>query len=152
MKTLFAVVVSFALAVAAQAQFTQGPVCLSACTNSDVIVIAGATTSNLPIAMVKAFGIGRTGLGLGASVAGTNAATTTNTIVTVELSANGTEYFLNNRLTAGLPATGTGFSPFYTNWVPTTVNLDNAIFARIRSIQNTNIDSIFITNLYFNTR
>lgn len=152
MKTLSAIVLSFVLTLAAHAQYTQGPSCLSAWTNTDVVVIAGLTTSNLPITMVKPFQVGRSGLGFGSSIAGTNAATTTNTIVTVELSGNGTDYFLNNRPVAGATSLGTGYSPFYTNWPITTPSLDNTILARIRSVQNTNVDAIFITNAYFNTR
>lgn len=153
MKTLFAVVVSFALAIAAQAQFVQGPICVSAFSNNiGVVVIAGNTTSNLPTDMVRTFPLGRTGFGFGVTLAGTNAATTTNTLFTFEVSGNGTDYVLNNRPVFSFPALGTGYATYYSNVVATSACIDNAILVRLRSIQNTNIDSLFITNTCLNTR
>lgn len=126
--------------------------CVSAFNSSDVIIIQGNTTSNFPTTLLLAYSLGANGLGFGASVAGTNAATTTNATFTIEVSGNGTDYALNNRLTASVAQLGTGYSPFFTNIVPTTANIGNAVSVRLRSCQNTNIDSIFITNAYFNTR
>lgn len=155
MKFILSLILFCALALGVQAQFVQinPPACVSAFTNGiGVVVIAGSSTSNLPTAMVTVFPVGRTGFGFGVNHAGTNAATTTNAIYTFEVTANQTDYIQNNRPVVSFPQLGTGYSAYYTNIAETSASLGNAYFVRMRSIQNTNIDSLFITNTCLNTR
>lgn len=152
MKYFFAVALAAFIALNASAQYVSvsGPVTTSLMTNSVTVpfLAAGSGFTNLPSTQQVPLVIGATGFGVTVNAAGTNSASTTNMLVTLEVCGDSIgNWAANNLLTISVPLGGTGFAPFYTNFVSTTPNVGNATFVRVKSIQNTNLASVFITNL-----
>lgn len=117
-----------------------------------VFVVPGITTTNIPTALAPVFNIGRDGFGITFNTAGTNSTTTTNSTYIFEFSGDGVNFATNNTLTVLSSPLGVQYAPHYTNIVSTVPNVGNAVYARLRSVQNTNIASLFITNLAISTR
>lgn len=117
--------------------------------NSAVFIVPGITTTNIPSNLQVACAIGPYGFGLTVNQAGTNSVTTTNTTFIFETSGDGVNYATNSRPTFLVNPIGVQYAPYFTNVLASTAtfNVGNAAYIRLRSIQNTNIDSIFITNL-----
>lgn len=120
--------------------------------NSAVFIVPGETTTNLPSTLQVNCAVGTLGFGLTVNHNGTNATTTTNTTFTFETSGDGVNYATNNRITFLVVPLGVTYAPYYTNVANTVANVGNASYVRLRSIQNTNIASIFITNLNVSAR
>ncbi len=147
MKTLLKIAAVLALAVAQlQAQFVAPPTFQTPITISSNFFIAGVFTTNLPTTQANLISIGKNGVGFALKVAGTNAASTTNMVITLEQLANGTDVVDSHTFTLSVPQNGTTGYDYYTNMLPTTANLANGTYLRVKSIQNTNLLGVFITN------
>jgi hypothetical protein len=152
MKTLLKIAAVLALAVAqVQAQFVAPPTVQTPITISSNFFIAGSLTTNLTTAQKNNIAIGKNGVGFAIRVGTTNAASTTNATIVLELLANGTDVVDNQTFTLSVPQSGTTGYNYYTNLLPTTANLANGMYLRVKSIQNTNVMGIFITNITANT-
>ena len=137
--------------IAASAQFVQPPAPKSAIAGSTVLTIVGGSTSNLSDTVRASFQVGASGFGATFNIAGTNAATTTNVVVRLDVSGDGVNW-VANAITLNATPSGTGWTPSFTNVLSTAANVGNLSLARIASIQNTNLASIFVTNITITTR
>jgi hypothetical protein len=152
MKKLFAITIGALMVVTvARAQFVQGPARYNLFTNAGVIFIPGETTTNFPVTMALSVPVGANGIAFYLGLGATNAASTTNATIIVESlnidSKNGfTNVIDNQTYTLSVPQNGVTRYDYLTNLVNTTANLGNAPSLRIRSLQNTNVLGIFITN------
>lgn len=148
----FILILSLAMAtLTASAQFVQPPTPKSAIVGTTVVTIVGSSTSNLTSAVAAPFQIGAGGFGATLNIAGTNSATTTNSLVRFDVSGDGVNW-IANAVTINYTPSGTGWTPIFTNILSTGANLGNLSLARIASIQNTNLASIFVTNITITTR
>ena len=153
MKKLLSILGALVIAFTASAQFiVTAPSGSSALVSNTVFIVPGETTTNVPTTVASQFKIGRDGFGLTINHSGTNATTTTNTTFIFEFSGDGVNYGTNNRLTVLSIPLGVTYAPHYTNIANTVPSVGNAMYGRLRSIQNTNLASIFITNLGISTR
>lgn len=148
LKVLGAVLV---IATTAQAQFVNGPSAQSALTVSTAFMIPAATLTNIPTTLAPVFKPGSDGITLYVLVAGTNAATTTNATITLEPVVGSRVVDNYTALTYGVPQNGTTGYDYLTN-IAATVWPNSTPGIRIRSIENTNTYSIFITNVTVYTR
>ena len=148
-------ILTIALAFAtltASAQFVSQPNIKSAVAGGIALTIAGSSTSNIYSASLSApFAVGPLGFGVTANIAGTNAATTTNSLLRFDISGDGVNW-IANAVTVNYTPSGTGWTPTFTNILATGANLGNIALARLASIQNTNLASIFVTNINISTR
>lgn len=156
-RTVLAAVMAIglvSLAPRASAQFVMPPAWGSLFTNAATVppCIIGSTTSNLPTTMVRTFTAGAAGVGIFVRIAGTNAATTTNATMTLEMSIDGTSWIDTTTPVVSIPQNGTAGYDTFTNIVSTSANTGNTVLWRAKSIQNTNLASIFITNAYWVAR
>lgn len=114
-------------------------------------LIAGSFTTNIPAATAPIIPFTKNGLGVFFRVGATNAATTTNATVVFEqvlVTSDGIVQVIDNApntFTVSVPQNGTTGADYYTNMVSTLANFPNSL-VRIRSIQNTNLASIWISN------
>lgn len=150
-KIILAVLGLFACAQIASAQFVQGPARYNLFTNAGVIYIPGITTTSFPVTMALSVPVGKDGIAFYFGMGATNAASSTNATVLVELtdidSKNGLTNVIDNQTyTLSIPQNGVTRYDYLTNLVATTANLGNARTVRVRSLQNTNELGIFITN------
>lgn len=156
MKNLFSVIAVMALAFSASAQFIAGPQKISATTNTGAILVAGSFTTNLPSSAQRLIPIGKNGNGFFIEMGGTNAATTTNATIVLEhviYDTSGNSHTVDNQTyTLSVPQGGTSGYDYFTNLVPTTANIGNSEYLRVKSIQNTNLASIWITNFISTVR
>lgn len=153
MKKLLAILsVVMALALGAQAQFVSGPSTGNMLTTSTAIAIAGSSTSNLAVTLVNPIPVGVYGLGLVATVGATNAASTTNAVIRFEATVDGTRWIDTLTPAFSVPQNGTAQYDVYTNILTTSANIGNLRAMRIASIQNTNLATIWFTNLTWSTR
>jgi hypothetical protein len=118
---------------------------------STVIYVPGITTTSFPTTLAVAVPVGKNGTGFYFKMGATNAASTTNATVILEQvatdSLDGTENIIDSgTFTVSVPQNGTTKYDYFTNIVATTANYGNFPRFRIRSIQNTNVLGIFITN------
>lgn len=151
MKTLFTILAAVAVTLSASAQFIPGPQPRQLFTNAGVIFIPGETTTNFPVTMAYQIPVGKNGVAFEFGLGATNAASTTNATVLVELVSIDTLTGLTNVIdnqtyTLSIPQSGTTRYDYRTNLVSTTANYGNGTTLRIRSLQNTNVLGIFITN------
>lgn len=130
-------------------------------TNTGPILVAGSFTTNLPATAAYIMPVPSSGFSLFLRTGGTNAADTTNLVIVLEgvmfptgSSAGGTQVVDNAVITISTPTTQstlpTGYD-YLTNILitPTTGNqLGRVDGIRIRSIQNTNLNSIWVSNLF----
>jgi hypothetical protein len=129
-------------------------------TNVGALTVEGVMTTNLVNAKFAPIGpsVGQNGFGIFIGSAGTNATTTTNTVVTFELAnidtKTGYTNIIDNQGTFAITVqhNGTTRFDFLTNMPSTIPNIGNASLVRIKSIQNTNTASLFISNAVLYTR
>ena len=140
------------LATALQAQFITGPATGSAWTNLVAVAVAGSSTTNWPTAAANNIPVGYLGTGFWIRVAGTNAATTTNATITLEMTVDGSNWIDTTLPSISAAQNGTSGYDVYTNILATSANVGNTRYMRIKSIQNTNLATIFITNFVWSTR
>lgn len=152
MKKLFAIIFGALLAfVHAHAQSIPGPLDKALFTNLTVIYIPGITTTSFPVTMANLLPVGKNGAGFYFGMGATNAASTTNATMLVELvnidTISGLTNVVDNQTyTLSIPQNGLTRYDYFTNLVPTTANYGNGNYLRVRSLQNTNELGIFITN------
>jgi len=149
MKFVCAIAMMFALSV--QAQELARPTRVNVLGYSGAFFVAGSFTTNIPAAYAPVIPFTKNGIGVALRVVGTNAATTTNLTAVLEqvIVVDGLVQAVDstlNTITISAQQNGTTPVDYYTNLVSTTANFPNSMF-RIRSIQNTNLASIWITNM-----
>ena len=151
MKKFLTLLALAAMTLSASAQFIAPPVVKSAITNI-TIAINGITTSNLVTAgQTFPINVGADGFGVAFNMAGAAAATTTNCTFRFDVSGDGVNWATDAVTITAAPA-GTGYTPTYTNVLSTAANIGNLVQVRLRSIQNTNTGTLYITNLTISTR
>lgn len=149
LKILFALALTL---VTASAQYVSQPNIKSAVAGGITLTIVGSSTSNIYSASLSApFAVGPLGFGVTANIAGTNSATTTNSLIRFDVSGDGVNW-IANAITVNYTPSATAWTPIFTNILATGANLGNIALARIASIQNTNLGSIFVTNINISTR
>ncbi len=129
-------------------------------TNSGPYLLPGSLTTNIPAAMANLLPVPFDGFGIGFRTGGTNVADTTNLIIVLEAivfptgaRAGGTQVVDNAVWNVSTPAVAaalpTGYD-YVTNFSPyiLTVSPFRADAVRIRSIQNTNLNSLWLTNIF----
>lgn len=124
-----------------------------ATTNTGAILVAGSFTTNLPANAQYLLPVPKTPWGWYVRCGGTNAETTTNAVITFEAlmkdSAGLTQIVDNVTLNIYVPGNGTSGYDYVTNYLPLTDRLWSSYdFVRVKSIQNTNGASLWITNLF----
>lgn len=150
MKKLFTILAGL-VAFSVHAQFVPEAQPFQLFNVSTVIYIPGATTTNIPSTLAVSVPVGKNGTGFYLKMGATNAASTTNATVVLEQvntdSLDGTENIIDSgTFTLSVPQNGTTKYDYFTNILATTANYGNHPRLRIRSIQNTNVLGIFITN------
>lgn len=120
---------------------------------STALKVEGSSTSNLVAAQQYILRVPATGsFGMFITQGGTNSATTTNTTFTFEgvVFANGITNVVDNWTTTIITApNGTTPADYATNWFVGTDRIFTGLDGiRLKSIQNTNLASIWITNLF----
>ena len=149
MKKLFSTLIVAIAAFPLFAQFVPGPQQQSALTTTTAFLLPGVTTTNIPSTLAPVFRVGPNGVGIALYVSATNSASTTNATVILEpVAFDGTTVRAigNQTYTFSFPQNGTSGYLFYTNLPNTTANLLNIPGLRVKSIQNTNLSSIWISN------
>lgn len=133
-------------------------------TNTGPILVAGSFTTNIPANAAKILPIPKSGFGAFLRTGGTNASDTTNLVIVLEgiiyptgSPSGGTQVVDNATLTISTPTTAstlpTGYD-YLTNFMSaTTASQSEAVLRhcdgfRVRSIQNTNLNSIWVSNLF----
>jgi hypothetical protein len=140
-----------AAAMSASAQLIPRPQAIALFSVDTPIFIPGATTTNIPTTLAKTLPVGKDGSRFYFGMGATNAASTTNATVILEYvnidTITGAENVIDNvTVTLGVPQNGTSRYDWETNILNTAANYGNAESWRVRSIQNTNVLGIFITN------
>lgn len=151
MKKLLTILAGALMSVSCYAQFIPEAQPLQLFSVSTVIYIPGITTTNLPTTLANSVAVGKNGTGFYFKMGATNAASTTNATVILEQvatdSLDGTENIIDSgTFTVSVPQNGTTKYDYFTNILATTANYGNFPRWRVRSIQNTNVLGIFITN------
>jgi len=148
----FLLIAAISLAtLTASAQFVQPPSPKSAVVGTTVLSITGISLSNLSSSVAAPFQIGAGGFGVTANIAGTNAVTTTNSLIRFDVSGDGVNW-ISNAVSVNYTPSGTSWVPTFTNILATGANLGNLSLGRINSIQNTNLAAVFVTNITITTR
>lgn len=127
-------------------------------TNTGAILIPGSSTTNFPATAQYILPVPASGFGLYFRTGGTNAASTTNLTVVLEgvmfPSSGVTQVVDNATWVARTPTTATDLPAGYdylTNWsgnITAGTELLRVDGVRVRSIQNTNLASIWISNMF----
>lgn len=143
---------AFAITGYPQASQVPGPVFSSVITITTNYYLPGITTTNIPTSAANLIPIGKNGVGFFLRMGGTNATTTTNATILLEQNLDGSNWVDSHTFTLSVPQNGTTGYDYYTNFLPTTANLLNARWLRVKSIQNTNVQSVWITNFYWSVR
>ena len=155
MKTLRVLLGLLLTIAAASAQYVSPPAKGPCIATSTAFMIPGITTTNLPSTLQAAILPGALGVGFTLEMGATNAASTTNATITLEGSQDGV-YWIDTPTSAlpllSVPQNGTSPQTFFTNILATGVNLGNVVTYRVKSIQNTNLASIWITNFTWTAR
>lgn len=151
MKKLLTILAVAVMASVASAQLIQRPLPVQVFSNAAVIYIPGSTTTNIPSTMARTLPVGINGTRFYFAMGATNAASTTNATIILEWlntdTLTGAENIIDSQtFTLSVPQNGTSRYDFETNILPTTANYGNAESWRVRSVQNTNVLGIFITN------
>lgn len=148
MKTILKTLsVLLAASLMAVAQEIPRPLPKNGLTISGAYTVVGSSTSNLTSSLLIPVGIN--GVGFYVRLAGTNAATTTNATILLEqviVTATATNAVDSHTFGLSIPQNGTTGHDVYTNIQATAANFGNAPWLRVKSIQNTNLASIFISN------
>lgn len=152
MKTLFSLLAIIGLAINANAQLVSGPIRGSVITISTNFYLPGSTTTNIPTTLANIVPVGKLGTGFFIRIGATNAASTTNATLTLEGSVDESNWFDNQTYTLSVPQNGTTGYDWYTNIQSTTANFGNVRSVRIKSIQNTNLASLWISNFYWTVK
>jgi|GEM_PF-5044265 len=132
------------------AQFFSGPntgpaLLIAAGTN---YTISGKFTTNLAAATVFNIPVGKNGIGFSIHSTTSGAGGTTNATIRLESSVDGTLWHTGKtNVILSFPQNGTTTHLWYTNVQSTSVNLGNQRYLRIASIQNTNSETLYITNI-----
>ena len=128
-------------------------------TNTGPILVAGSFTTNIPVHAALIRPIPREGFGSFLRTGGTNSSDTTNLVIVLEgvmfTSSGVTQVVDNATLTISTPTTAstlpTGYD-YATNFASTLSGSGGALLrcdgVRIRSIQNTNLNSLWVSNLF----
>lgn len=151
MKKFLTILAVAAMTLSAKAQFTAPPTVKSAITNITITIVGSSTSNIVTAGQSYPIVVGRDGFGVAFNMAGTNSATTTNCTFRFDVSGDGVNWVTDAFSVTAAPP-GTGYTPTYTNILSTSANIGNLALIRLRSIQNTNLASIFITNLTVSTR
>lgn len=155
-KLILSILTVAAFAISASAQFISGPQTFSVTTNTGAILVTGSFTTNLPSAAKRLIPIGRNGIGVFVEVGATNAASTTNATLVFEqvnVDAAGNYHVSDNgTFTVSVPQSGTTGYDYFTNIQATAANLGNSDYVRLYSIQNTNLASLWFTNILVKIR
>lgn len=131
-------------------------------TNTGPILVAGSFTTNLPANAQRIVAVPSTGFGVYLRTGGTNAADTTNLVIVLEgvifptgLQSGGTQVVDNATITISTPTTATALPTGYdylTNFPANSSGLASVLGRcdgiRVKSIQNTNLNSIWVSNLF----
>lgn len=130
-------------------------------TNTSAILIPGSSTTNLPATAQYILPVPSTGFGVFLRTGGTNAASTTNLTIVLEgvifptgSRGGGTTVVDNAVWTIRTPTTATDLPTGYdyltnfTSVATTGTELLRVDGVRVRSIQNTNLASIWVSNLF----
>lgn len=132
--------------------------------NTFAFLVPGSSTTNIPATQANIMPIPQTGFGTFLRTGGTNAADTTNLVIVLEgvifptgNRAGGTQVVDNATITISTPTTATAMPTGYdylTNFTGqgvlsgTLIALTRCDGVRVRSIQNTNLNSIWVSNLF----
>jgi hypothetical protein len=151
MKKIITFLAGLAMVASSQAQYIPRPQGIQLFSVTTPIYIPGATTTNLPTTLALTLPVGKNGSRFYFGMGATNAASTTNAIVILEQvnidTISGAENIIDSgTFSLSVPQNGTTRYDYETNIVSTTANYGNAESWRVRSIQNTNVLGIFITN------
>jgi hypothetical protein len=121
-------------------------------------LVLGSSTTNLPVTMARLVPVPTTGFGWYLRTGGTNAADTTNLTVTLEgvirPTSSTTQVVDNATIVVKTPAvasalpTGYDYLTNFTPYITSGTELLRCDAVRIRSIQNTNLNSIWISNMF----
>jgi hypothetical protein len=152
MKTAMKIICAIAMlfSVSINAQELARPTRASLLGYSGGFRVPGSFTTNIPAAYAPLIPFTKNGLGIALRSVGTNAATTTNLtmvleqVIVVDGLVQATDSALN---VINISSAQNGTTPYdyFTNIVSTQAGFANSMF-RVRSIQNTNLASIWITN------
>lgn len=155
LKILFGLLVA---SVTAKAQFVAGPTVGSALDTSTPVAIVGGSLSNLLASQQKLIPVGVNGVGFAITVYGTNATTTTNAVIRLQGSVDGSTWIDSPDpvVTLSVPQSGTTVYTVYTNILPNAVasqNAGNLRYLRVKSIQNTNVThTVWVSNMLWSVR
>lgn len=120
-------------------------------TNTGAILVTGEFTTNLPVHACYLIPVPKNGIGFYIRSGATNSASTTNATFVIEkvvyTSSGATNVVDNQTYELSSAQNGTTAYDFFTNIVNTSPNFGNAQYLRLRSIQNTNLASIWVSNL-----
>lgn len=152
--SILALIGALAFTDAARAQFVQGPARYALFTNAAAILVNGEATTNFPVTMANIVPIGSQGFTIVLGLGGTNSATTTNATIIAEIVERDSKSGLTNVIdnvtyTFSVPQTGVTRYDFIG---VVTTNVTGVPSVRIRSMQNTNLASVWITNAVLYTR
>ena len=121
-------------------------------------LVPGSFTTNLPVTFARLVPVPSSGFGWYLRTGGTNAASTTNLTITLEgvirPTSSTTQVVDNATIVVSTPAVATALPTGYdylTNFSPNLLvgtELTRVDAVRIRSIQNTNLASIWISNMF----
>lgn len=136
-----------------------GVVHASVTTNTGPILVAGSFTTNIPVHAAYMLPIPKDGWGIYLRTGGTNAADTTNLVAVFEgvifPSAGVTQVVDTATITLSTPTTATALPTGYdylTNFPAASSGLASVLgrcdAIRLRSLQNTNLNSIWVSNLF----
>lgn len=150
MKSAIKLLAAVGILFVTQAQ-AQSPNSYQLFTNSAAILCPGITVTNFPVTMTRWVPVGVNGIAFYVGAGGTNAATTTNAnlvleAVHIDTKTGQTNVVDNQTWTVSFPQSGATRYDFFTNIVNTSPNIGNQLFVRIRSCDNTNLASVWITN------
>lgn len=143
----------------ANAQFFPGPSTGPALVYSTPIAIVGESTSNLVSSLQHNIPVGVDGVGLSIVLYATNSVSTTNATFRLQGSVDGNNW-INTPASASTiavvaPQSGTTIYTSYTNIMPNTAaaqNIGNLRWLRVSSIQNTNLGTIWVSNMTWSIR
>jgi hypothetical protein len=153
MKTLFAILASLGLALSASAAgFVSGPnaypLLAAHATTNFAYAIPGATLTNITGGNSTIVPVGVNGSEFILKIGGTNSAQVTNLTVTLEPVyvgfQNQTNVIANQTYT--ISAVLTSGTCYGTNLLPTIANFGNLAGVRIKSINNTNVETLWLSN------
>lgn len=115
---------------------------------TNVFAVTGKITTNVPTSLVYNIPIGVNGVGFFVHTGTSGSLGVTNATIRMGVSVNGTDWSTSNAVAiVNFPQTGVTPFFYYTNLIGNHVNWSNARFLRINSIQNTNSETLYISNV-----